>query len=98
MTTADGVFPSIQYLVPGGRFLVVGSRASVEMWDLGVAGGPPLEPPRLVASTPIFISREHSPKPVQEVLEIVVCSCGSDGNGLRIAVRGRDVDWDPLCV
>jgi hypothetical protein len=86
-------FPSIQYLVPGGRFLVVASGACLEMWDLG-APGSPLENPRLFTFTPILI--EQPSKPLKEVLDIDMCPYGSDGDGSRIAVRGRDVDWQPL--
>ncbi|KAF5338877.1 hypothetical protein D9611_008794 [Ephemerocybe angulata] len=45
-----GVAPnSLQFLVPGGRFLFIAQRHSLDLWDLGVVGRQPLEASTLIA-------------------------------------------------
>ncbi|KAF6752215.1 hypothetical protein DFP72DRAFT_905290 [Ephemerocybe angulata] len=71
------------YLVPGGRFLVIFDSVVLALWDLGVAGLPPLENPLLVAQTRFRLGEfginvaEHGPRISVRVTK---------DDGLRVAV------------
>ncbi|KAF6757439.1 hypothetical protein DFP72DRAFT_234275 [Ephemerocybe angulata] len=51
---------SRQFLVPGGRFLVIASRESLGIWDLGTPGRPITSPPPLIARESLATLPEHS--------------------------------------
>ncbi|KAJ2913876.1 hypothetical protein MD484_g6529, partial [Candolleomyces efflorescens] len=94
--TGNWTTPSHQYLVPGGRFLVVGSRNSIEMWDLGVVGKLHPPTPRLVSSVGPILMKSLMPRVPDEKatpVEIDVVPVRGSSEGLRVAVRALNKEY-----
>ena len=75
--------PSATFLVPGGRFLLTSSEASLKLWDLGFPFGEPSDPVLLcetqVETHPSGIARGIKPSVSMSVFPV-------DDDVLRVAI------------